>query len=170
MVRSLILVAAFLSFTLTLAAQQSHKHPGLAPTQQIDGSINPEKIPDLTAYRLFFLVASTPPNPKPAELVRQSAQVDKIALSDEDHQLLISILNEFRVEYTDLIAQYNQAAKAAVAIGKIPDSKAFLVTRDNLVQATRDKLKALTQNGMSQLDMHVQREKRHMKSIGPATN
>ena len=146
----------------------AHNHLGLAPTQLIDGSVNPEKIPDSTAYRLFFLVAGVPSNPKPGALVRQSAHLDKIGLSMGDSDLAIPILNEFRQKYESLLAQYHQSAQTALAQGQIPDSKSFLVLRDNLVQATRDKLKALTPAGLSRLDQHIQREKAHMKSIGPA--
>ena|ERR1700722_5228880 len=171
--RPLVFTVISLSLTLSqLNAQASspvHSHPGLAPTQEIDGSVNPEKIPDLTAYRLFFLVAGTTPNPKPEEQARQQAHVMKIGLSGQDNQLLIPILNEFRAEYADLIQHYNGSAKAASASEQIADTKAFLALRDNLVQATRDKLTTLTPEGAVRLDQHVQTEKRRMKSVVPVS-
>lgn len=178
MVRPLVIVTAFVSVGFSAFAQQitsgsspsTHSHLGLAPTQLIDGSVNPEKIPDSTAYRLFFLVAGVPPNPKPGEQARQSAHLDKVGLSNEDNEVLIPILNEFRQKYADLIAQYHQSAQAALAQGQIPDSKSFLVLRDNLVQATRNKLTTLTPDGLAKLDQHIQHEKTHMKSIGPVSN
>ena len=173
MVRPVVLAVAFVSFTLSASAQLSgspaHNHPGLAPTQQIDGSVNPEKIPDLTAYRLFFLVAGTTPNSKPEDLARRQAHIRKIGLTEQDNQLLIPILNDFCAQYADLIQQYNASAKALATRGQVADPKPFLLVRDNLVQTTREKLKVLTPEGVSRLDQHVQREKRGMKSVLPAS-
>ena len=181
MIKSTIVASACISFTLSASAQLAsqngaspvHNHAGAASTQLIDGSVNPEKIPDLTAYRLVFLVVGKTPNARPEdqakELSRQQGLLNKIGLSDEDSQLLISILDDFRVQYAALTQQYNASAKALAAKGQAADSKAFVVQRDNLVQATRNKLQALTPEEASQLDQHVRREKKNMKSMVPVS-
>lgn len=174
---SLVPFAPLLSFlvvsTVIASAQTSapHIHPGLAPTQQIDGSVNPEKISDLTAYRMFFLVAGKAPDAKPEdrskEHNRQQVHLKKIGITDQDSQLLIPILDDFRARYSALVRQYNTYAEATAARGQAANSASFLVQRDNLVQATRDKLKALSFDGQSRFDTHVQSEKQYMKSFVP---
>lgn len=181
MVRLLLLAVLSISVVLGASAQlngqaissPAHNHAGAASTQLIDGSVNPEKIPDVTAYRLFFLVFGKTPNARPEdqakELNRQQGILNKIGLSAEERLLLISILDDFRVQYAALTQQYNASAEALAAKGQVANSKAFVVQRDNLVQATRDKLQALTPEGANQLDQHVQREKRGMKSVVPVS-
>lgn len=177
--RSLIFTAVFLSFTIVVLAQQApltspstagHQH-GVGPTQVIDGSLNPELIPDSTACRLFFLVAGTAPNPKAEEKARQLAHVDKIGLNTEDRELLIPILNAFKAQYADLIQHYNVSAEALATAGQVPDVNAFLVQRENLVQETRDKLlKVLTPEGVNLLNQHLQLEKRAMRLVVAASH
>ena len=179
MTRSLISAALFVSFTLSTFAQlpsqpigsSAHQHPGLAPTQQIDGSVNPNGIADLTAYRMFLLVVAKKPDAKPEELAqensRQQGHLHDMGISEQDSKLLIPILDEFRAKYASMIRDYNQYAEAKARLGEVADSASFIVQRDILVQATRDKLKALSFDAQSRFDTHVQHEKERMKTVVP---
>lgn len=177
MVRPLVLAVAFLSFTLSALAQLGsqasssppHNHPGLAPTQQIDGSVHPEQISDSTAYRLFFLTAGKASDAKDQtkEGLRQFAHLRQIALSDQDNKALIAILDDFRSQFSAMVKQYNQYAETMAASGENADSASFIVQRDQLVQATRDKIAKLSFDAQSRIDTHIQNEKKNMKSVLP---
>lgn len=130
----------------------------------IDGAEHPELVPDSTAYRLYFIVVSETPNPSDEQKRRQLAHLRKIGLGGGDLQSLISALETFKLQYTDLIARYNESAEEAINAGAEPDINTFLLQRDGLVQSTRDKLKSLlTPEGLLRLDALVQAEKKSMK-------
>ena len=178
MIRHFIFTAVLMSFAASLFAQQlptasvasSTYHVHAGSMQEIDGSGNPELIPDATAYRLFFVVASTMPNPRAEEYARQRAHVGKIHLREDDNQQLIPVLNSFRVQYADLIKRYNAIAEAAALKGNVPDNSWVLTQRDALVQNTREQLnRVLTQDGAARLQEHIQREKRGIKIFRPAS-
>jgi hypothetical protein len=130
----------------------------------IDGSKHPELIPDLVAYRLFFLVASEPAQATAEQKARQHAQLLTAGLKGDDLQHASSVLATFKAEYSDLVTRYNQSVDAANRAGRPPDLQKFLSDQDALVQATREALAgALTPAGMAQFDAHVQHEKRNMR-------
>lgn len=133
--------------------------PGL-----IDGSKNPELIPDSTAYRLFLLTVAVPLDAPPAELKRQHALLRWSGLDENDVQPAVEILSDFRSQYDELVNQYNESAAQADKAGGAPDLQTFLYQRDALVKYTRERLKLnLTPTGMASLDAHVQQEKQGMK-------
>jgi hypothetical protein len=141
----------------------AHEHSAMA-APMIDGSKNPELIPDSTAYRLFFVSVAESANPTPEETARHKAHLSRTGLKDSDKASLTNVLKEFKAQYSDLIKNYNDAAQVALLQGQAPDYGAFLRQRDALVQSTRDKLKlALTPEGMTGLDAFVQGEKHKMK-------
>lgn len=147
---------------LSLAQHTNHTAP--APSNIIDGSSHPELVPDSVAYRLYFVTASELPNAATEAQQRQLSHLGRIGLHAGDLQETIAILNEFKVEYSALIAEYNATATAADVQGIKPDLAGFLKLRDALVQTTRVQLKQkLSLNGMTQFDAFVQSEKKHMK-------
>lgn len=141
-----------------LFAQHDHAAPHI-----IDGAVHPELIPDSTAYRLYFLVVSEKPNPPAEAKRRQLAHLQMLRLDNEDLQILITELENFKVHYTQMIDLYNAEATAALASGSQTNQPAFLVQRDSLVDATREKLKSrLSPDGLNRLELYVQNEKRNM--------
>lgn len=153
-----------LSPTRALSAQSdpaSHHHP---ESGLIDGAVHPELIPDLTAYRLYFVAVSRPPAPSDNEIKHQAAQLSKIGLQDTDRGIVIDILASFNSRYHDLIKDYNEVATAAWNRGEHPDAASLSAERDRLVQSTCDGLKAaLSPDGWTRLDSHVKSEKQKMK-------
>jgi len=159
-----LLLGLVMSRAVAQNAQTVHDHTVTTPDNVIDGSQHPELIPDADAYRLYFVAISEMPNPTDEQKARQIAHLKKIELQDSDLQSTIIALEEFRVQYTNLIAQYNESAEAAQKAGVKPDIDTFLLQRDALVQATHERVKSvLTPDGLTRLDAHVQREKRGMK-------
>ena len=79
---------AALVFGTGAVSQQVHQHEA----HVIDGALNPELIPDLTAYRLWFISVSRGPNPSDAEVQRQSVQLNKTRLLTDDQKVLIGVL------------------------------------------------------------------------------
>jgi hypothetical protein len=142
-------------------AQTTHQHPQPAI---IDGSAHPELISDLTAYRLWLVSVSRGPSPTALEATHQQAQIDKVGVRDADRKTLISTLTTFNIQYQNLIKSFNTEAKAAWATGESPDTAAFLLQRDQIVQSTIDELKThLGGSGWANLTAHVNREKAHMR-------
>jgi hypothetical protein len=151
------------AFALGAWAQNpvSHQHATAAP-DLIDGSKNPELIPDSTAYRLFFLGVSEMPSPSLAETTRQRAHLTRAGLKENDLQAAAPVLASFKTQYAALIAQYNESAD--VKAGSQAGLALFLSKREALVQATRDELRtALSPKGMASFHAHVIAEKVNMK-------
>lgn len=135
-----------------------------APVKMIDGNVNPELIPDSTAYRLFFIVAGELPNAPAERKVRQAAFFKRFAFQQLDQNSICRVLETFKLKYAILQEQFNSAEMARIRIGAPSRTDQFVAQRDALVQATRDELKqALSGEGVKQLDGVVQDEKRNMK-------
>jgi hypothetical protein len=130
----------------------------------IDGSVHPDLIPDLAAYRLWMALVSKPAVPTDSEMKRQNVQLRAAHLSDADQSVLIGTLARFNAQYRKMIRDYNAEATAELAKGNKPDVDSFVLQRDQLVQSTHDMIKAsLTSDGWARLDAHIQHEKRQMK-------
>jgi hypothetical protein len=139
----------------------AHVH---ASSGVIDGSLHPEMIPDSAAYRLYFVAVSPASDAGPDEKARELAHLRQIGLSDPDLDRLMFVLSDFKAQYSDMIAHYNEVAERDTEIGITPDRKSFLARRDVLVRMTRDRLQALlSPESVSRLDNHVQHEKRNMR-------
>jgi hypothetical protein len=141
------------------ASQQS-----TSTSTMIDGAVHPELISDSMAYRMYFVSISLKANPAAVDQEGQQARLNAIGLETSDVEILADIMADFRAKHDAVVAQYNQAAEAATARGESSDIHTLLQQLDQLVQNTRDTLKArLSSKGMTQLDAFVQAEKRHMK-------
>jgi len=150
------------NFAMGQSSTPTHQH---APTKIIDGSVHPELISDIDAYRLYFVMVSQSPEPSDVQAKRQSAQVGKVGLAAPDALAFKSSLAAFHSQYAQLIREYNEAATAAWANGERSDPTLFKLRRDRLVQSVRESLKAsLSEDGWKRLDQFVQGEKRRMKS------
>lgn len=163
--RKIITITLFLSvFALGAWAQTSppqHIHPDVTV---VDGAKNPELIPDSTAYRLWLVTVSVPPNATEKDRTFQQAHLKKLQLTDADNLELRSVLTEFKSQYLSLIGRYNESAKAALLHGGQADEKSFLQQRDDLVSSTRDAIaQRLTHEGAARIDTHVQGEKSHIQ-------
>ena|SRR5258706_1424981 len=144
------------------------EHARHSPSATIDGSTNPELIPDGTAYRLFLLTVAPVPDQSSSDEKRQRAHLRRIGLSERDNSAFLVIAGLFQARYADFIRRYNEAAEAAAAKGTAPEYETLLLERDSLVQDMRQRLQlALSPEGFQRLHAHVQQEKRAMKITVP---
>jgi len=138
----------------------------VVPPGTIDGAKTPDQIPDVVAYRLFFVSVAVPPSATADKQERQRTYLARIGLGDPDLAALIAKLTDFYAQYADFRKRENDAADQTRAKGMPVDVRASVVRRDALVQSIRNELKsALTPAGMELLDAHVQREKQGMKIL-----
>lgn len=155
--------AATLIAQLPPDVEVTHQHTVDSP-QVIDGSQNPDLIPDNTAYRLFFVAIADSPDSSDVDKVRHQTGLNRIRLSKADGPLFAAEVNAFRQKYDALIKSYNQTVEVALATGKQPDLDSFLAQRDALVQGVRDRLKSsLSSDGVQRVQQFIQNEKRQMK-------
>jgi hypothetical protein len=162
MIRYLAVVAA-LVLAVGASAQNStqHQHNAVANTNMIDGSVHPELVPDSTAYCLYLLAVSVPPNATLQDIQVQHAHLTKAGLNGLDEESLKIILAEFRAQYEAWTNRWNQVAQVQ---GDKFDATPFLKQQADMVQNTRTMLEmALSEDGLTQLHAHIQSEKRNMK-------
>jgi hypothetical protein len=135
------------------------------PPGIIDGSKEPDLIPDVVAYRLWFLAVALPPGATEVEQARQWAQLKAAGLSSDDAMQTASILATFRTSYDYLVNSYNDSVAQANQMGDDPpDVQAFLGQRDALVGTTLRALNtALSAPGMQALRSYVQGQKANMR-------
>jgi len=160
------IVAAFLACQ-ALFAQHVHpmSSPGTGPgglPVTVDGSKNPQNIPDALAYSHFFTAFAAHPSPTPQEQGRQNAQFTSLQLAAGDSAALIGLLANFRVQLDQLESAFTSAATTPNALASLQAQKGALVasTRANLQQS-------LTPAGATRVDQYVQtRVKTHIVIYG----
>lgn len=123
----------------------------MPPASVVNGAIHSESIPDLTAYRLFFVAANVSPDATDAANAQQAERLARIQMSGTDLRRLRTALATFNQQYADLITNYNASVNTATANHGEPDSDSFLRRRDALVQATVNDLRSgLSTKGFGQ--------------------
>src|SRR5271170_1678306 len=132
---TLLVLSVFAFGAWAQTSPPQHQHPNVTV---VDGAKNPELIPDSTAYRVWLVTVSLPPNAAERERTFQQAHLKKLQLTSTDSLTLLSVLEDFKSKYLSLIASYNESAKAALLHGGQADQKSFLQQRDDLVASTRD--------------------------------
>jgi hypothetical protein len=133
------------------------------PPNVINGAEHPELIPDLVAYRLFFITVALESSATDGQKARQRAQLTTAGFGGEDIPRATSVLATFKTQYDYLVQHYNDSVDVANRSGRPPDLQKFLNEQDELVQQTRDALAGvLTAEGMTKFQGMVQHEKRKM--------
>lgn len=132
------------------------------PPGTIDGKDHPELIPDLMAYRLFFVQVTLPDRPTPDDSRRHEAKLGIIGLSDFDRVILELAVSNFHNRYAFFLEQYKTAAVDDAAIAQ----------RDAITQDAINYLQnSMSASGWQRFSGFIQNEKRHMKRIPmPAMN
>ena len=158
---ALIVLWCLLASVVPLA-QVKHNHPAVTI---IDGSRNPDLIPDIVAYRLYLLTVA---HMQPA---LQEAQLKSAGLSPSEIPAAAKVLSDFKTSFDALSKAHNDAVMAAAnASGPRPDSHLFALQCDALVNSAVSALQSvLTANGMQAFRTHVTAEKKRMKLSGATT-
>jgi hypothetical protein len=86
------------------ANSRFHNNPSFAMPQQsgshitssniIDGSQNPELIPDDYAYKLLFIAIAEPKNATEEQISRAHGKIHQAGLNDDDEDALITLLSD----------------------------------------------------------------------------
>jgi hypothetical protein len=139
-------------FSQVPSASRAPLPPGL-----VDGSKNPELIPDSAAYRLVFLslmakMAADPRDPK--ALARRHAALNATGLSSGDQNVLIQQLAGFSEHYKSWQTEAS-AGPANAASRKAQVASLVLATRDALIRQ-------LSPNGTATFVSYVQARKSRM--------
>src|SRR5579859_4214650 len=146
----------------SLSLPSDHVHLGLVPGQVIDGSKNPELIPDSVAYRLYFVATAIPVLPTDEQTRIQRARLGSTGLAQKDKEALSFVLANFTVQHAEIVKAYNDGAAQVPNKAQCPALAyaQLLAQRDQLVHTTRDKLNTLlTPQALTQLDSYIQKEK-----------
>jgi hypothetical protein len=107
----------------------------------VDGSQNPELIPDALAFDNWFIAVAESPTPSSSETARQSAKLNPLGLSAQDRLAVVAALAGFKVQFDAITSQREQLAAAVNAGGQSGTIWASLrASEDNLVAATRAEL------------------------------
>lgn len=148
------------------ACQQAAPPPAtsLLPNNIIDGAVHPELIPDVVAYRLFFVTVAEPPDASARQLARERAFLRAAGLADADIAPAEQVLANFKLEYDRFIKTYNQLTQQAISEGRSPDFTGLVLERDQLVEATRVLLEStISPDEAKRFEAHMQSEKRNMR-------
>jgi hypothetical protein len=118
---------------------------------QVDGSVNPERIPDDLAWGHFLCAVANHPFPTASESNRQKAQLAPLGLAAADSQQLTIELSRMLTEIESIQSSLeltNPADSAALA--------ALKQQRDALMARTIAKVKSvLSPDGLSRLSNHI---------------
>jgi hypothetical protein len=140
----------------------AHQHAGAA-ADMIDGSKNPELIPDSLAFRLYFIALSENDSTLTESTERQKAFFATAGLKAADTEVAASILRVFKKRLDAMTDAYN------MAVASTNDSTSgrtfFASKREDLVQATRNEFSImLSADGAEHINGYVHGEKGKMKA------
>jgi hypothetical protein len=140
-----ITLLLFRSICLAQGSTQTALPPGA-----IDGAVTPNLIPDVVAFRMFFVAVAETPAPGVIVSAKQQAKLNPIGLSAADQSIIVQELVQFKAALTFINSGVQNATGAA--------------TPDTLTQSLIDRLKSeMTAGAFQRLQAHVQSEKRRMK-------
>lgn len=176
---AVVIVSIFAAVVLTKvpakprpAGLQSQPAPPRQPDPPgtIDGSKNPELIPDEVAYKMLFLVLFEPENATEAQKARQQAKINQVGLSEEDSVALLTVTAEFHRQMTAIDSQ------AAEVLKRNPSPHPASADWQLLAQLQKQKdqlvpngiaalAAALSAEGTRKLLLHLPNVKRGIKRI-----
>ena len=160
-----ITVVAFCVFAVGTPAQISSPH--VHNVSIVDGSKNPELIPDSTAYRLYLHNLSVPANASEEQVKAQSSRLAKLNLSVSDYGQVLIILADFRSRYDAWIGRWNAEAQQK---REHFDPSLLWQESENIVTDTQRALQTqLSVEGLFRFANQVQQEKKHMQIITGGT-
>ena len=142
--------------------------PGADPPGTIDGSKNPELIPDDVAYRLVLLALAGPENTTDAQKARFQAKIAPAGLDEDDTEAFLRILGHLQTQLDDLRAQ----EKPIFARNPIPHPDSVGAAKLAELSQQRESVLAeaisalparLSLAGAAKLHDFIQKEKRGMK-------
>jgi hypothetical protein len=129
----------------------------------IDGSKNPELIPDSLAFRLYFIALSENDSTLTESTERQKAFFATAGLNAADTEVAASILRAFKKRLDAMTETYNTSVLSTN--DSTADRRLFAAKREALVETTRNEFSImLSTGGAKHLNDHVQGEKQKIKA------
>lgn len=133
----------------------------------IDGAKEPNRIPDVVAYRLFLSVAALPANASPEKIRGRDALVNRIGFSSEDKAAFVKSLGDFREELESKTEQrkrlttgFDPARRAELAALKAQEHDMFANLRSHVERT-------LSPDGVARMQAHIDDHvKRRVKIFG----
>jgi len=165
------LIALVFACTLPFGIKAQQSSGAVLPTGTIDGSVNPEGISDVVAFRLFFSVVA---ESRPLQLrtqesttistdvvasSKQKAKLTPVKLSQSDQALIVTVLAGFKSDLQNVMA--SPPKSLANAATQSADQSMDSVTQ-NTINLLRSKM---TPDGFERLQAYVREEKQKMKII-----
>jgi hypothetical protein len=118
---------------------------------QVDGSVNPERIPDDLAWRHFLCAVASHPSPTAFESKLQKAQLTPLGLAASDSQLLTIELGRMLTQIDPI-----QASMETTNPGDSAALAALKQQREALVAQTIVKVNSiLSPDGLSRLRTYI---------------
>lgn len=143
-----VMLAALCSMSL-LSAEGASSQAATQPTQPIDGSKTPEKIPDEVAWLMLFQTVADGPN-APAFAVR-AALLRQSGLADSDIQLVVSAATDAMSRIAAMEASVPKAS-----MGSDAATQALRSQRDAILHDAIDGLsKRLSPDAANKFTRHV---------------
>lgn len=134
---------------------------GLAhsPTPQevtINGSENPELIPDSVAFRMVMLSLKVPTTPNTRDLLKQELRLKRLNLTDSDKSAFKALLAEFGQEY--------ERWHGSLAVrSNVVSPQTLLIERDTMFQRYQSLvLQKMSTDGQLKFQQYVAHQKLHM--------
>ncbi len=162
--------AMFLAFCCTVLAQANQQQMTPSVPGIIDGAVNPEKVSDAEAVKVFLLYVMAPAQATPEQAAEQQGRLGQIGLSGRDLRVVSTILPQFYAAFTTLMTE----AEQAVATPSLTSySKADLVRQkvtsgDAICDSTWAQILAsVSPDGKQKLARRIEHVKRHIKIIPP---
>ncbi len=140
------------------------------PPGTIDGSKNPELIPDTVAYRLVLLAIAEPENATNAQQARFRAKIAGARLGEDDIQMLLGIVGPFQNQMDALTTQAMQIlTRDPLPFPGTPDYQSLTglsKQREPIFNQAMSALPArLSADGAARLQAYVESAKRGMKYL-----
>ncbi len=143
------------------------------PPGTIDGSKNPELIPDELAYKMVLLSLIEPQNPTDAQKARQGAKIRMTGLSDGDAAALLATVGEFRDQLATIDSQVAQIhARDPIPSPNSTDWQQLAQLQKQKDQFVSDTILVLTgrlsSDGLKKLQAHIWNIKHGIKRVPTA--
>ncbi len=146
--------------------QMGQMDMSVAPENVIDGSVQPEKITDRDAYKMFLISATLQydkdGNLLPGEVERQKAVFNILYLTDDQLTIATQIVNDFGAEFQAANAAWDAAHQNSISTPS--EEAAYRKQIRGLVNEAMDKFDSgLGADRSHALNEYIQDEKKKMR-------
>jgi hypothetical protein len=153
------------------SAQSTQQTTTQTPTVQtdddvlVDGSKNPELIPDSLMYRMYYIAATEYGkdwgSDQKSEHTRSFFRIPGV--SDDELAAVEGVLIDFRSQHDQFVADFKVLAQNNLNNAVVTDPSILTDQFDDLTDKTTKSVSKILKGKQSALEAHVQDEKKHIK-------